>query len=99
MVVMAIEAMNQLARALNHIEGKPLPKHPCYRVRNATFLRALVLEEGKGQPIMIGLAARVGARDSWYEFKIHSLVNNSWLEHSRGLVRIETDRRISMPTG
>ena len=95
-VVMAVEAMSQLTYALHTLERKPLPRHPCYRVRNATFSRALVLEEGRKQTIMITLGARAGSRDSWHEFKIHSLVNGSWFEHSRGLVRAEEDHRISM---
>lgn len=94
MVVMAVEAMAQLAEALHHIEGKKLPEPAAYRVRNATFSRALVLEEGRGQPIMITLTPRTGSRDSWYEFKVSSLVNTSWLEHSRALIRMEADRRI-----
>ncbi|MCJ1306407.1 hypothetical protein MMC25_000049 [Agyrium rufum] len=40
---------------------------------------------------MIALAPRAGSKDSWYEFKIHSLVKDSWVEHSRGLVRVEED--------
>lgn len=95
MVVMAVEAMAQLTHAQHNLEGKPLPKPPCYRVRNATFSRALVLQEREKQTITITLGARAGSRDSWYEFKIHSLVNGSWLEHSRGLVRVEQDLQIS----
>lgn len=95
MVVMAVEAMAQLTYALHDLEGKPLPKPPCYRVRNATFSRALVLQEKETQTIMTSLGARAGSKDSWYEFKIDSLVNGSWLEHSRGLVRVEQDRQIS----
>lgn len=92
MIVMAIEAMSQRTEALHLVEGKLPPRAPCYRVRNATFTRALVLEEGKKQTIQIGLSARAGSRDSWQEFKITSLVNGSWFEHSRGLVRVEEDR-------
>ena len=95
MVVMAVEAMAQLAHALHELEGRPLPKPPCYRVRNATFSRALVLQERETQTIMTTLGARAGSKGSWYEFKIHSLVNGSWLEHSRGLVSVEQDRRRS----
>ena len=95
MVVMAVEAMAQLTIALHNLEGRPLPKHPCYRVRNAIFSRALVLQEREAQTVMTTLAARTGSKDSWYEFKIYSLANGSWLEHSRGLVHVEQDRRIS----
>ena len=94
MLVIAVEAMAQLTCALHNLEGKPLPKPSCYRVRNATFSRALVLQEMETQTIMTTLVARAGSTDSWYEFKIHSLVNGSWLENSRGLVRVEQDRQI-----
>lgn len=96
MVVMAVEAMAQLAYALHTLERRSLPEKPCYRIRNATFSRALVLEEGKRQTITIALAARSGSRNSWHDFTIRSLVNDSWVEHSRCLVRIEKDRQISM---
>lgn len=93
---MAVEAMAQLSYALHHLEGKPLPERPCYRVRNATFSKALVLEEGTERNVMIGLGARIGSKDSWHEFKIHSLMSGTWVEHSRGLVRVEQDRQIGM---
>ena len=95
LLIMAVEAMAQLTYALHDLEGKPLPKPPCYRVRNATFSRALVLQERATQTIMTTLGARAGSKDSWYEFKIHSLVNGTWLEHSRGFVRVEQDRQKS----
>ncbi|KAL9115464.1 MAG: hypothetical protein Q9227_000785 [Pyrenula ochraceoflavens] len=97
MVVMAVEAMAQQAFALRTLEDRSLPERPCYRIRNATFLRALVLEEGKRQPIMISLAARKGSQSSWHEFTIRSLVNSSWVEHSTGLVRVEKDPQIRAP--
>ncbi len=93
-MVMAIEAMSQLSRALNILESKHLPERPCYRVRNTTFPRALVLEEGKERNVTIALASRAGSHDSWYEFKIHSLVEGSWIGHSNGFVRLEQDRQI-----
>ena len=91
---MAVEAMSQLSHALNILEDKPLPERPCYRVRNATFSKALVLEEGREHIVMLALGARTGSKDSWHEFKIHSLMNGSWVEHSRGLVRVEQDPQI-----
>ena len=91
MVVMAVEAMAQLTHALHDLEEKPMPKVPCYRVRNATFSRALVLQEREKQTVMMTLGARAGSKDSWYEFKIHSVVNGNLLEHSRGFVRVEED--------
>ena len=93
MVAMGVEAMAQLTHALYALEGRPLPTPPCYRVRNATFSRALLLEERETQTIMITLGARAGSKDSWYEFKINSINDSNWIEHSRGLVRVEQDRR------
>ncbi|KAI9719958.1 MAG: Type I Iterative PKS [Chrysothrix sp. TS-e1954] len=94
LVVMAVEALSQMSIALHDLESKKLPVHPSYRVRNATFSRALVLEEGRRQPIMIVLTPRSGSRDSWYDFKISSLISNQWIENSRGIIRVEEDRRI-----
>ena len=92
---MATEAMSQLSHALHILDHKPLPERPCYKVRNATFSKALVLEEGREHNVMIALGARAGSKDSWHEFKIHSLMSGSWVEHSRGLVRVEQDPQIS----
>lgn len=72
LVVAAVEAMAQLTHALHDLEGKPLPKTPCYRVRNATFSRALVLQERETQTIMTTLGARAGSKDLWY---VHFGVN------------------------
>ena len=99
MVVMAVEAMAQLTHARRELEDKMLPQNPCYKVRNATFSRALVLQEGQTQTIMTTLGARAGSKNSWYEFKVYSLANGSWLEHSGGLVRVEQDRQISQFPG
>jgi hypothetical protein len=92
-MAMGVEAMSQVSQALNLLEGKPMPKPPRYRVRNSTFPKALVLEEGKKKYIMLSLAARPGIKDSWHEFKVSSLADGIWAEKCRGLVRIEEDDR------
>ena len=93
MVVMATEAMAQLTYALHKVEERPMPKLPCFRVRNATFSRALLLHEKETRTITVTLNARAGSKDSWYEFRVHSVVNDSRLEHCRGMVSIEEDRQ------
>lgn len=90
-MAMGVEAMSQVSQALNLLEGKPLPKNHRYRVRNSTFPKALVLEEGKKKNIMLSLTARPGTKDSWHEFKVFSLTDDIWAENCRGLVRIEED--------
>jgi hypothetical protein len=94
LIAMAIEAMAQVSQALSTLEQKPQPDRPCYRLRNATFLKALVLEEGKRHDVMLNLATRAGSKDSWHEFRVLSSVNGGWIEHCKGLVRIERDPQI-----
>ena len=96
MLVMVVEAMAQTAPALHQLEGQPAPRYPCYRLRNATFTKALVLEEGKRQTIMLMLVPRGASYGSWYEFKVLSLVGAAWIEHSEGMIRAEDDPQKSM---
>ena len=91
-MAMAVEAMSQSNQALGFNEGKGRVERPRYRLRNVTFPKALVLEENdKDHKIMLTLAPRPGAKDSWHEFKVSSLTDGTWSEHSRGLVCIEED--------
>ncbi|KAF2119266.1 hypothetical protein BDV96DRAFT_596010 [Lophiotrema nucula] len=90
-MAMAIEGVAQINTALNVLEEKPMPVKPAFRVRNATFPKALVLEEGKKTNIMLSLAPRDKTSHQWYKFKVTSLQEGVWNEHSSGLVRIEED--------
>lgn len=99
MIVMAVEAIAQRAEALYLLEGKPKPKAPSFRVRNTTFTRALVLQQGHRMAIQTELRTRSGSRDAWLEFIIRSLVNGTWMENSRGLVKVEEDLQVVAPEG
>ncbi|KAL8645664.1 MAG: hypothetical protein Q9226_007199, partial [Calogaya cf. arnoldii] len=90
-MAMAVEAVHQSSEALVQLEGKTPIKHPRYRLRNVTFDKALVLEDGEEHKIMLTLTAVPGGRSDWHEFVVSSLVDEAWREHSRGLVRIEEE--------
>ncbi|EKG16355.1 Beta-ketoacyl synthase [Macrophomina phaseolina MS6] len=94
-MAMAIEGVSQITEALAELEGKPKPARPCYRVRNSTYPRALVLEEGKKTNVML----RLNKRGSWYEFEVSSLVGSAWAENCRGLVRVEDFVHQTAPEG
>ena len=95
LIAMAVEAMAQVSHALSILDQKKPPDHPCYRVRNATFSKALVLEEGKRHDVMLNLGIRAGSKDTWHEFKILSSASGGWVEHCKGLVRIDQSPQIS----
>ena len=93
-MAMAVEAIYQSNEALSKLEGKNLIENPQYRLRNVTFNKALVMEEGKDHKIMLTLAPVPGGRNDWHEFVISSLNDSAWQENSRGLVRTEEEVEI-----
>ncbi|KAL8895775.1 MAG: hypothetical protein Q9192_003453 [Flavoplaca navasiana] len=90
-MAMAVEAVHQSHQALVELEGKTAIVHPRYRLRNVTFDKALVLENGEEHKIMLTLTPVPGGRSDWHEFVVSSLIEDSWKESSRGLVRVEEE--------
>ena len=90
-MAMAVEAIHQCNEALTQIEGKKPIDCPRYRLRDVTFNRALVLEEGEEHKIMLALNPVPGGKSDWHEFAISSLIEGVWKENSRGLVRVEEE--------
>lgn len=88
-LAMAIEGMRQISEAQATEQQVSKPQNPRYRVRNSTFPRALVLEEGKTSNITTTMAKVPGTNNPWYEFKVYSKAGDMWSEHCRGLVRID----------
>ncbi|KAI0970360.1 putative polyketide synthase [Xylaria arbuscula] len=86
---MAVEAMMQTNAALAGEDHKFEQQQ--VRLRNVTFDRALVLEEGKEARIMLTMAPLTGKKDGWYFWVVRSLFVGSWVDHCRGQVRIEKD--------
>ncbi|KAK7744645.1 Type I Iterative PKS [Cytospora paraplurivora] len=65
------------------------------RLRNVSFDRALVLEEGKETRIMLTLSSSAaGQKDGWYCWVVRSLVQGAWVDHCKGQVRVEQDVKI-----
>lgn len=88
-MAMAVEAIYQSNEALTQLESKTRIEHPRYRLRNVTFDKALVLEEGEEHKIMLTLTPVPGGNSDWHEFVVSSLIDVVWKENSRGLVRVE----------
>jgi acyl transferase domain-containing protein len=88
-VAMAIEAIYQTAFMTTWKEE--VPDRFRYRLRDVKFSRAIVIEEDAEIRIMLTLTPVPGSTRSWYEFKIYSLREQAWTEHSTGLIRVETD--------
>jgi len=63
-VAMAVEALYQARQATDPIDESILAEKYCYRLRNSTFPKALVLQEnGLGTKVMLTLSKQ---QDSWY---------------------------------
>ena len=88
-IAMGIEAMHQVSTALSKLEGRKAITRPCYKLRNMTFPKALVLEEGEKHRLMLTLSPRTGLKSIWYDYKVFSLKEDTWHEHSRGLITIQ----------
>lgn len=86
---MAIEAMYQTAFTTTWREETPARFR--YRLRDVKFSRAMVLEEDSESKIMLSLSPVPGSTRSWFEYKVESLREDIWTEHSTGLIRVETD--------
>lgn len=90
-IAMAVEALYQARQATDPINEDFLAEQYRYRLRNATFPKALVLQEsGQGTKTMLSLTPQ---QDSWYQFIVSSLTGETWGEHSRGLIRLEKANR------
>ncbi|KAI4264333.1 MAG: hypothetical protein L6R42_000544 [Xanthoria sp. 1 TBL-2021] len=90
-MAMAVEAIHQSNEALTQLEGKQPIECPRYRLRDCTFNKALVLEEGEEHKIMLTLTPVPGGKSDWHEFVVSSLIEDAWKEHSRGLIRVEEE--------
>lgn len=88
-LAMAIEGVRQITQVQADREGIALSLNTRYRVRNSTFPRALVLEEGKKANIMLAMVKSPGSNNPWYEFRVRSKTADVWNEHCKGSVRIE----------
>lgn len=83
---MAIEALFQMGRSLGSINDIDDVANLSYRLRNVSFLKAMVLEKEKDHNMLLTLAPCTGQKDSWHEFKISSSSDSAWTEHCRGLI-------------
>lgn len=89
-LAMALEMLYQKHRALLHEEGAAdlNINDLSYRIRNARFSRALVLEEGK-DAIIISTLTKVSGDKNWHEYRISTLEGDVLSEHCSGLCRIQ----------
>jgi acyl transferase domain-containing protein len=90
-ISMAVEAIYQTSINVLFSKNNKVPENYRFRLRNVKCPRALVLDENNEHKIMLALAPVLGSKDAWYEFKVSSLFDESWNEHSTGLIRIELD--------
>jgi acyl transferase domain-containing protein/NADPH:quinone reductase-like Zn-dependent oxidoreductase len=79
MVVMAIEAANQMADTNRAISG--------FQLKDISFLRALVIPTGEsGVETHLHLSQETG---SWTKFRLSSFDNGRWHEHCHGFIKVE----------
>lgn len=85
MLVMAIEAVNQIANNPQAVIG--------FHLRNVTFQRALTIpQDSEGIETRFYLRKALNAtphEQSWFEFKLYSYGNEEFHENCSGLVRLQ----------
>ncbi|RWA09891.1 hypothetical protein EKO27_g5202 [Xylaria grammica] len=86
-ICMAIEAVHQ-ATFMTTWKKSP-PKERTFRMRNAKFSRALVLDASRATVVTLSLAPAPGS-DTWHEFRVSSMSSDIWYLHASGMVRIES---------
>jgi hypothetical protein len=84
---MAVEALFQKSKSTGRL-GDHIQRHEvCYRLRNVTFPRAMVLKEmGNGLNVLLCLNPCHGAQNLWHEFKVLSLAEDVSDEHCLGII-------------
>ncbi|KAI1811659.1 reducing type I polyketide synthase [Poronia punctata] len=92
-ICMAMEAAYQTMAMVEWTDKEPDAFQ--YRFRDIKFTRALVLDEGsENSLIMLSLSKTSVLAGSWYEFKILSnkgAIGEVWQDHATGLVRLESE--------
>lgn len=87
---MAIEALYQTTQAANPDGKVTQADQLCYRIRNATFDSALLLDENEPCKIKTILTpCATTSSGPWYQLKIISTKNEITHEHCAGLIRLE----------
>lgn len=89
-LTMALEMLYQKHCALLHEEEATdlAINDLSFRIRNARFSRALVLEDGK-DAIIISTLTKVPGDKNWHEYRISTMEGDVLSEHCSGLVRIQ----------
>ncbi|KAI0010787.1 hypothetical protein F4779DRAFT_638417 [Xylariaceae sp. FL0662B] len=98
-IAMAIEAVYQMAKASGAelLLNTDSISQTSYRLRDVRLLRAMVVEEDAGSHVYLTLSPFTG-QDMWFQFTIKTLRDDTWTEHCRGLVRIDSAPVVSMST-
>lgn len=88
-IAMAIEGIHQITEALSSKDKATIFTNKGFRLRNSTFPRAMVLEEGKKLTVMLTMARAPGVGNPWHDFRVRSKVADVWNEHCKGSIRVE----------
>ncbi|RYP64884.1 hypothetical protein DL771_008561 [Monosporascus sp. 5C6A] len=91
-IAMAVEAVYQATMMTSW--GEKAPGRYRYRLRDVKFLRPLVLEEGIQTRYTLTLAplrVQKGSLRHWYEFCVSSISELASVQHSTGLICVETN--------
>ncbi|GLA87701.1 type I Iterative Polyketide synthase (PKS) [Aspergillus tubingensis] len=90
-IAMAVEAAFQMGQSRGFIDQNLQVHNVAYRLRNVTFMKAMVLEEGTDQRIMLTLTPEDESADSWHHFTVLTLHEDATTtRHCSGMIMLET---------
>ncbi|KAI1073750.1 hypothetical protein F5B20DRAFT_586947 [Whalleya microplaca] len=99
-LAMAVEAAHQTAFMNQWKDRGQPPAAFAYRLKDVQFLRGLVLNEDERTRVTLAMTPVHASPRRWYNFRIRSWVEGSWIEHCTGLVRVDEDEfDITAPAG
>ncbi|KAK8135399.1 PKSKA1 [Apiospora sp. TS-2023a] len=91
-LAMAVEAIHQTTAMTQWREkGGPPKSGFAYCLKDVRFLRSLVLEEDIRTKISLSLVPLHASLRRWYNFRVRSLMEGTWVDHCDGLVRIDEE--------
>ncbi len=91
-LAMAVEAIYQTTCMIQW-KDRAQPAAFAYCLKDVQFLRSLVLEEDARTKISLALNPVNASPRPWYDFRVRSLMDGSWVDHCAGLVRIDEEER------
>lgn len=89
-LAMAVEAIHQ-TEFMTRWKERGMPASFAYCLKDVQFLRSLVLEGDGRTKTSLALNPVHASPRRWYNFRVRSWMEGSWVDHCSGLIRIDEE--------